>query len=358
MKRLIFAVFGPPSGFTQYAVALLRIMTDVTVGKVDYLTANTVEEMKRSWQGRRFNNLFFFSDCPEHELMGIFLRLENLRPIILLEDPADIAAYAVRERGLSWLWAGRLANQTIVTISDLLSDPGTLVLKREYELTCAEFLTAAARHVGIPLSPDDIVSVLTRMDPEGRLAPETLMEDAMLAKLPNARPSGISNPPEEAVGDALDTLHEAMRGLVSSRRMPPMTLPPQILISDDQVLSEPIEMLGPARCLCYGPYLYLPRGDWRAQIDFHITGNESGNVLFIDVYHGEVLGGLRVEMPVSGTFSGEVYFRVRDPREAIQIRLIMMEGAIEGVLTVTGISFSEAEDGWHARPEAEKIMAH
>lgn len=345
---MIINAFGLPSGFAQWTVYLLRIFTDVTLSSVDYLTAADLNQMRTAWATRKHANLFFYADCPDRPLVNLFLKVNSIPSIILVEDPADITGYIMRERGLHWSWAARLTNQCIAALSDLFLEQNTLMLKREYELTFEEFFNAIAQHCNIPMSSEQLDQIMLRVDPAGGFSRSTPLEDAMLQRIKHARPVGYVDesltPDERAV---MEGIHTPMRDLIACREITGIALDPQMLISGDRpqsTLYGVIEMLGPARCLCYGPYVHLPCGDWHAVLEFAISENLSGNTFDIDVYHRDVITVESFELPTMGRFAAHVPFRVVDPRDAVQIRLIMREGAIEGLLDVKSISFSSVSD--------------
>lgn len=345
---MIINAFGLPSGFTQWAVHLLRVFTDFTLRDVDYLTAGDLNQMRTAWATRKHANLFFYADCPDRPLVNLFLKVNSIPSIILVEDPADITGYIMRERELEWPWAVRLTNQCVAALSDLFLEQNTLMLKREYELTFEEFFNAVAHHCNIPLSVGQIDEMMRIVDPSGVFSRSTALEDAMTQRLKHVRPVGYVDPKltQEELA-VMEGIHIPMRDLIACREVSTVALDRQMLISGDRpqsVLYGVIEMLGPARCLCFGPYVHLPCGDWHAVLEFTISENLSGNTFDIDVYHRDVISVESFELPAMGRFAAHVPFRVVDPRDAVQIRLIMREGAIEGVLDVKSITFSSVSD--------------
>lgn len=341
---MIINAFGPPSGFTHWTVHLLHIFTAAMLKNVDYLHAADLNQMRTAWATRKHPNLFFFTDCPDRPLVNLFLKVNSIPSIVLIEDPADITGFIMRDRGMSWPWAVRLTNQCVTALSDLLLEQNTLILKREYELTFEEFFQAVAQHCNIPMSGTQLDEVMLRLDPTGTITRSMLLEDAMLKHMQHTRPVGYVDEgvtQEERL--VMEGIHVPMRDLIACREISNMSLQPQMLISGDRpqsTLYGVIEMLGPARCLCYGPYIHLPCGNWVAVLEFAISENYSGNTFDVDVYHRDLVSVESFELPSMGRFAAHVPFRVADPRDAVQIRLTMREGAIEGLLDVKSISFT------------------
>ncbi len=91
-----------------------------------------------------------------------------------------------------------------------------------------------------------------------------------------------------------------------------------------------IDFIGRARILTYGPYFGVPRGSWVAAVDFTVKNNASGNRLLVEVTSDVFLARGRCELPPAGDFQFEINFDVVEPRHGVEIRLGIMEGAIEG----------------------------
>lgn len=334
---MLITAFGPPSGFTQCGVYLMRMLTDELLRDVDYFVAGELAQLKEAWGSRKQPHVVFFADCPERALVEVFLKLQA-PAIVFLEDPDEVTGYAMRERGIAWPWGVRLTNQCLAAIGDLVASEHTLVLRREYELTLREFFQAIARQFQIEVSEAQLAAILARAGLAGEFALDAPLEAVLLSRWPHARPAGqslegIARP--DAV--VIRRVNASLRPLLSGRMVERFDWPQEMFISGDRpddILLGPIEMLGGARCLCYGPFLHLPMGRWTVSLDIEIRENFSGNRFDVDVFHGEVVALEHFPLPVEGRFRIDAHFETRDPREPVQVRIIMREGAIEGVLEV------------------------
>jgi hypothetical protein len=106
-----------------------------------------------------------------------------------------------------------------------------------------------------------------------------------------------------------------------------------------QLLRGPIDMVGPARYVLYGPYFHLPAGAWIAEVVIELADNRSGNRLCADIFSGEVLGGVVMPLMASGVFVFSIPFRLIDPFLPVELRFQLLEGAIEGRLALRGAVF-------------------
>ncbi|GGF80184.1 hypothetical protein GCM10007301_45400 [Azorhizobium oxalatiphilum] len=334
---MLITTFGPPSGFTQCCVFLMRQLTDEMLSEVDYMVAGELAQLKEAWANRRQPHVFFFADCPERALVEVFMKLQA-PSVAFLESPNDITGYVVRERGMAWTWAVRLTHQCLIAIGDLIASDNLLVLRREYELTLGEFFRAIALQFQMDISDHQLAAIMRRADLDGDFTLDSPLEEVLLARWPHARPSeraleGLSRPD----ADVIRAVNAGLKPIMAGRRLEQIDWPQEMFIAGDppnDILLGTIEMLGPARCICYGPYLNLPMGSWTVSLEIEVRENFSGNHFDIDIFHGEVIALEHFAVPVQGRFQLSAHFDVRDPREPIQLRIIMREGAIEGLLDV------------------------
>lgn len=337
-------MFGPPSGFTQCCAYLTRILTDTMLGDVDYLVASKLSELKDAWAHRQNANVVFFADCPERALVELFIKIQA-PAVVFIEDPDDVTFYAIRERNLSWPWALRLTSQCFSTITDILRSEHTLILRREYELTFREFIYAIARQFQVELAETDLVSLLKRTALPPQFDLDSPIEEILIHLFPKTRRKGLAPFPDMPRSDmeVIKRVNAGIRPSYFGNRSEMFEWPQEMFISGDRpddILIGPISMLGGARCLCYGPFLHLPAGKWVATLDIEVRQNLSGNRFDVDVFHGAVVALEHFEVPAHGRFRLRARFEVQDPREPVQIRIIMREGAIEGVLEVRSAQVS------------------
>jgi hypothetical protein len=93
-----------------------------------------------------------------------------------------------------------------------------------------------------------------------------------------------------------------------------------------------IEVVGRARILYYGPYFHFPPGRWRADVQFIVSGNMHDKKLAVDVYSGVGLARQEFKPAQGGLLQASLPFLVAAPQERIEVRVELLEGAIEGYL--------------------------
>ncbi len=108
----------------------------------------------------------------------------------------------------------------------------------------------------------------------------------------------------------------------------------------DRLTIGPIDLTGPARFIHYGPYFALPRGRWRADLVFEVSGCLSDNQIAIDVVSGTVLSVIKMKLPPQGVYGCEIPFEIRVASNPVEIRLQLLTGAIEGFLALRSLNLS------------------
>lgn len=92
-----------------------------------------------------------------------------------------------------------------------------------------------------------------------------------------------------------------------------------------------IDLIGPARCLTFGPYLNLPQGRWRACFTFIASDNASGNTLGFDIACDQEIKVDRwFDFREAGKFAFTCEFETRDPFSPLEFRTFLRRGSIGG----------------------------
>ena len=95
-----------------------------------------------------------------------------------------------------------------------------------------------------------------------------------------------------------------------------------------------LDLTGPARVICYGPYFRLPPGRWTARVRLAFSPHCMGAPLALEM-HGEAQRGhCRFRVPRAGLFEAVFPFVIPSAREALELRLVSERGAIEGALGI------------------------
>lgn len=330
---MLISTFGPPSGYTQFCLYMIRALAEEVLQDIDYIAVDEIEPMRAAWAERKHPHVLFFSYSPERAMVDVFLKLD--RPLLILtENVDDITTYIMRERAQIWPWAVRLTHQCLFAVNDLMLGSRALILRREYELTFGEFFQAIANHFQIDLEPRHLAGIMRRANFGAEFALSDSMEKGLLARWEHARPmygapEGLSRNDAKVV----EQINAPLKLLMSGRNVDHFLWPQEMFIPGDrpnEMLIGPIEMLGPARCLSYGPYLHLPMGRWDIAVEASVEENLSGNRIEIQFAHGDTIVSDGFDLPKTGAFLVRAHLEIHEPRTPLEIRIFMREGAIEG----------------------------
>jgi hypothetical protein len=111
--------------------------------------------------------------------------------------------------------------------------------------------------------------------------------------------------------------------------------------SNSPLEKELIELVGPARCIIYGPYLRLPIGTWRASVAFDLLGKTTSGLMSFDVFSDQADYLFVFPIDDEGAFVVDFDFQVGHSNLPTQIRLFINEGQIEGLLRFKGITLTK-----------------
>jgi hypothetical protein len=94
--------------------------------------------------------------------------------------------------------------------------------------------------------------------------------------------------------------------------------------------------------LAYGPYLPLPAGDWCVTATLGFSP-EVGRMPFIfEVDQGESLSRGFFEAEGAGFFRIKLSFGVKNPLQAIEMRLISQDSALEGDVSLVEVELTQS----------------
>jgi hypothetical protein len=234
------------------------------------------------------------------------------RTIVFLDAPARAFHERLAE-GCDPVDAARMLTATLAPLGSLLREDGVLLVHRTPEMDPAAVQSEIARHISSAL----------RLPPE--LTPACPLID-------------VSAPPPALLGQALALLRQTvtpMTNFVTSGVRDPIVWPLASFYSGDypnELASPFIEVVGPPRVLYYGPYFHLPRGNWRADIQVIASGNMHDKMLAVDVYASTELARHDFKPAQGGLLQASLLFAVDRPQDRIEVRVWLLEGAIEGYL--------------------------
>jgi hypothetical protein len=345
---MLLSVFGTPSALMYGGLNLVRNLTELGVGAHKLANANTTDELRKTLADLKLGDeakVVFYSDLPSADLCGLFIK--SRAPIVLLIDNFDdVVGYVRDARGMSFADSIRLASRSFCALEPVIRSD--LVLKfdaRTYRRPVREVLREIAEFFGTKVSEANLDRVVASLIEEARKAS---VSDYLFRAFPAAKLPGDSLPrmlPEER--RVITQLLKPYSAVAAGQSFERMDWPISMFMDSadpTRPFSGRVELLGPARFLAYGPYLHLTPGKWCADVVFEIAENHSGNLLYADVYAGEILSVINTALPPDGTYQFQIFFEIEDPLEPVQLRFQTLSGAIEGVMTFNRVELRKVEN--------------
>jgi hypothetical protein len=139
------------------------------------------------------------------------------------------------------------------------------------------------------------------------------------------------------VGDAVLPLHSMSIGRFDQ----PIRWPGELFFSGDrpnQPAPAVMALAGPARVIAYGPYLHLPPAEYAVEVMLEFTGRIEDIPFQLEIHGSRCLARARIDGRPSGSYRGSFGLRVDDPVDAVEARLRVDRGAIEGQVAFGGLS--------------------
>jgi hypothetical protein len=246
------------------------------------------------------------------------------RTLVFLDHPAW-PLHELLARGCEPVEAARALTATLAPLKAILREDGVLLVRRTHGMDLAATRSLIAAHIaGILALPPDRAA-----DPAFDPAP---------VSAPDCPPIDTSGTVPPIAGQALTLLRQTltpMADFVTGAAREPIVWPLASFYSGDhpsELASSFLDVAGPSRVLYYGPYFHLPRGHWRADVQLLVSGNMHDKLLAVDVFSNVELARHEFKPAQGGLLQASLPFVVGRLEERIEVRVQMLEGAIEGHL--------------------------
>ena len=340
---MLLALLGPPCRFTRMCITIAQGALDQFYGGCDVIRASDLPTLREELQRVTKAHVLLVSDAPDLELAETLLKTDAPY-VIVTADPANVVHDIMLERSVDLLGSIRAASLYFSTLHDLAMGPRAVIIRRMgFEHDVVSIVRQMLNAIGKSADNNEIQGLLSSLFPEGGLnggwSVAEIMESDRAALAPNAQASlGRDDVSliEQVLGDFWQLGSHPFRHAV---------WPPQTFLSIDTgggALPSTIDLTGPFRCPVYGPYFHLPSGLWKGLCRVRVRDNHGQVTYRLDVFSNVPHFEADMVLPVSGLFEFRFQFRNKDPKGALQIRLIQTRGAIEGQMEFQGVELNRA----------------
>lgn len=307
-------VCGLPGSRLSAAIEYLRQSYVQTADVCRVINVNTInDDVQREIEAAEGPRLFW-ADCPDQSVVR-WLRLSST-PILLIDVP-------FKEVGLEFM-ASRGASVSDCARVLALARSGwwqLAQLSRSIIVDCAD-------EIGAKIAP--VLSSWQLVSP-----PPHVQTGSGTAEKFHADPQPQMNSQIIAHLGAFygNTASADARELIIPLPLLFDGAPPQLPLCGS------LDLTGPVRALSFGPFLYLPQGQWELHFSFEAIQNRASNSLMFDIFvDNESKCATEFELKHDGRFEFACEFAVQDPWSTFEFRSHLRRGAIEGCFTPLSLS--------------------
>lgn len=348
-SAVLIGVFGSPSPLSYWMFGALRTTVELCFPHHFAIGVSNLSQLREAVTNSAGAPVLCFCDCPEVDLAQLIL--ESGAPyLISLEAPLETVGFCAAERGLEPPAALRLTVQCLSALQDLAVGPNARHFVRNRESRVSDFVLEFCRTFRLTSETSIALEAVRRLSGEGE-GSDPLVEDLILRNNQFAKPLGIYSR-LFTDGDAPAWIGQVAKSYlpISEGRSAESMLWPREAFFDptaeNRIVLPNVDLIGPSRALLYGPYLHLPRGLWRALFGIEVS-DASSNALTVDVaLNGAPIKIGRINLPGRGRFEFSLDFEIEEPRHFVEFRIVLLNGAIEGKVSLSGVSLVRVQSNF------------
>lgn len=335
-------IIGAPGGLTFWAFEVVKALasrhrpTPMPVIAVERL--EEVAPLPPDAEGRLL--LYHY---PSSQAVDALTRLK-LRAVTLAEPPGLVVNYLMGASGRTALESVRVCSASYVANIALRRTEGAVVLRRSVAAPVARVLAGLCDYLGLDVDPQHLAGYAAHLT--SKAASDTI-DDAIESFLPAATSRLPADAPAAGAQAArlIAATLEPVVALLAARAPPAISWPPESLVWTAAPVAGSaggaVELMGPARALCHGPYLHLPPAEYDAEVVISVAGPLRGITFRLEFHAGEeCLARARIEPATAGRFKGRLSFRHTRCEPEVQAQVIIERGTIEGEFALLSLTLS------------------
>jgi hypothetical protein len=356
---MLVAVFGTSTAYAYWGFSIVGHVMDAIHGEHCRIHCLDLMGLRDKWEGRDGRPVLVTSDRPDPDLSRL-LTSSGFPCLAFVDEPGDAVANAVRANGMALHEAIRFSTNYFSCLGVAVPVAGVRVFGTHiYQATVHDLVGEILVEILGEVDEEIRARAVQRIAAEVELGPDLTVRDAMTRITDGALLPGRARnllPVEDQ--DLIDAVAAAYSPIFEQREFVTFEWPRELFFTASDADSNPaeIKLLGGARHLVWGPYLYLPPRGWRAKIAFEVVENNSGNEIEADVcVDSRVVVSGRTVLPVEGHFEICLDFRVPNPNMQIEIRVRLLKGAIEGRFRLRKVELEAIALGPRIAPSSPQL---
>ena len=340
---MFFCVVGTSTSFTYWAFDLASCAMKLVFGDFHRVHCTSAEEMLLEREKRDGKPVLFTTDFLEDGLSDILI--SSGIPIAVVLDTAETAmAMAALLRKMSFLQCVRHTSLYVASLDVILNHDKSVVFGPEY-LDCSFYAFANAFLSAIHIDCDaDRLLTMMRGSGLGRFPNEEIaVRQLVQLTRTTVEISDVIEKWTPSEQEAFYSISSTLQKYLDGNAARTFNCPLELLHSesDGYKIYGPIELIGPARLLIWGPYLYLVKTEWTVTMEFEVSESISLNIITADILLGGQIASVgEFDLPTQGIFSWSMSFKVTDFSKSVEVRLLLSRSAIEGKLALRKVNFA------------------
>jgi hypothetical protein len=332
---MILFSFGLPGRFAEWCDAITARITEIVLGSVTVMSAETPEELAVALLKAEGGSLFVSGRQPGAWLARVLVTTE--KPFIVsLGDPKTMVWELTSRHGVDLADATRRVGTSCAAIMSCIGRPHALILNvgPAWQQPAAT-TEAIARHFGLALDPADIAKIVDDVMSAGH-GPDI---PSPTAGSPDRLPERDTAVVDGAVAPYLEHFLGDPLGRITWTR--------ELFLADGhRPAVQPVDVTGRVRALIYGPYIRLPLGSWAAEVVLGFSQEATDVTFVVDILSaGSQLCVASLRPPRQGVYSVNLSFVINEQTDhPIEFRVVNERAAFDGKLALSHVLLSRQQD--------------
>lgn len=335
-----FALLGTNGPLSLYICTLLR----------NLVVSENIEDFREFWPQNISETEAFLNDAdktwnflvgaqfPERSLVDWLIQ-ERIPTLIVLDAPVMSVAWWMETTSADVLTAIPPITRSFAMIAEAVTNPYRAIITHHHAGIRIEDLFQHLGKFCIGRPPRNLSMIFQRLE----LPSHATLEHGIAKAYPRAASLpdelGVTGKAREEIAMVCNPLVPMLHGQIGEA----MCWPPSIFL-DGRAYRRPApaiqELVGPARCLYYGPYLYLPRGHYVGEVAFGVSSEIRDMYLRIEAVSGESITDFSTRARKGGLYILPFEFSHDDASQHIEVRVLIDRGEIEGHLGLAHVSIT------------------
>ncbi len=284
---------------------------------------------------------------PNAQIIDALTTLDD--PVLYLDEPSDLVVdHLMRRAGHTPIEAIRVCSAAYVANRMLRNVRRLAVLSRDTSESLYQVLFDICAHLELDVAQEDLRAFAAHIAPPDVMSVQAV--EAVVARYADGLHSKTTADAADvspAFSNLASAILEPCRDWARMRVDRAIVWPGQIFYHPEhptEHVPRIIDLTGPARMLSHGPYFYLPRGAYEAEVIIACSDISSGATFRLEVHAGtQCLVRVRLQPQSAGAFSGRFSFAHSDVSAEVQAQVISERGAIHGELSIVQLAFMPRE---------------